>query len=371
MKSKLLVHYLTYSLLLIVFASIQSCNMKNKQDNHDVHWEKIGPGGGGAIFIPTFAYNSAENFLLRCDMTGTYLTRDGGASYQQINFAGGVSSFAFDPIDSSNIYIGSAFLNRSVDGGKTWDMIFPPKEDIVREIYFGDHADDSGKTWARETLQEPISFIYTNKETLKDDVYIFTASSVYVFNKSSLIITRKNLPEIMSPAFSFTGGMEANSDKVLLYALHHDPNEDILGEFGHSEVWTSEDLGDSWKRILHPAITNDIAGIKPSYSMISCSEFDASNAYLICNRYEEKTKNKGMIYWYGAIKTGDSGTNWEWVWKGGGGSGQYAVKDGIGVANLEDAWAEEAFGGEYIRLMDVGIAPADGNIATQKQRYWR
>ena len=27
--------------------------------------------------------------------------------------------------------------------------------------------------------------------------------------------------------------------------------------------------------------------------------------------------------------------HWEWVWKGGGGSGQYGVKDGIGVSQLK------------------------------------
>jgi hypothetical protein len=412
MKNNLLIHYLTLSLFLIVCVIIQSCTMRNKQENHDVQWEKIGPGGGGAIFIPTFAYNSTENILLRCDMTGTYLSRDGGASYKQINFPGGASCFAWDPLDSNNIYVGSATLNRSEDGGKTWEILFPPKEDIVREVYKGDHADysietknsslypgksgrisairvdpirkgliffsmgsnfiytiDFGKNWGKETLQEPINFIYTNKETLKNKVYIFTSTSFYIFDKSTHTLKQKSLPEEMSPAFYFTGGTEANSDKVIIYALHHDPNEAIQGEFGHSEVWISEDLGDNWKHILHPAITNDITGIKPSYSMINCSEFDARQAYLISNRYEEKKNNNEFNYWYGAIKTEDGGSNWDWVWKGGGGSGQYAVKDGIGVANLQDAWVEEAFGGEYIRLMDVGVAPTDGNIAIVTDWY--
>ena len=92
-------------------------------------------------------------------------------------------------------------------------------------------------------------------------------------------------------------------------------------------------------------------------------------AYLICNRYEVKKNNVGFIYWYGALKTSDSGNSWEWVWKGGGGSGQYAVKDGVGVFNLKDAWAEKAFGGEYIRLMDVGVSPFDGNIAVVTDWY--
>jgi hypothetical protein len=45
------------------------------------------------------------------------------------------------------------------------------------------------------------------------------------------------------------------------------------------------------------------------------------------------------------------------------------VKDGIGVQNLTDAWAEKAFGGEYIRLMDVGVYPNDGNTAIVTDWY--
>lgn len=397
---------------LLIFTGCNSVPETNKKESAVAKWEKLGPGGGGAIFIPTISYKSPDNFLLRCDMTGSYLTRDGGASYQQINFAGGASSYAYDPIDSNIVYIGSAALNRSSDGGKTWARIFPGRDEIKHEIFKGDHADytvettenslyagksgrisairidplksgsiyfsmgpyffytsDSGKNWKRESLQESINFIYTNKAALKNDVAIFTASSVYLFNKSTLKISQKNLPVVMSPAFSFTGGTEAKSKKVIFYALHHDTSQDIQGEFGHSEVWQSEDLGNTWKQILHPVVTNKIAGIKPSYSMISCAEFDAGQTYLICNRYEEKKNNKGFIYWYGALKTDDSGNSWKWVWKGGGGSGQYAVKDGIGISNLKDAWAEKAFGGEYIRLMDVGVAPFNGNIAIVTDWY--
>jgi|WetSurMetagenome_2_1015567.scaffolds.fasta_scaffold00210_26 photosystem II stability/assembly factor-like uncharacterized protein len=405
---------LTWSVcfILIAFTGCQSGLRTTVKKTHEAKWEKLGPGGGGAIFIPTFSYKSPDHFLLRCDMTGSYLTRDGGTSYQQINFAGGASSYTWDPIDSNIVYVGSASLNRSVDGGRTWERIFPSKEEITHEIFRGDHADyniettdsslyshtsgrisairadpmragsvyfsmgryffytsDAGKSWKRDSLQQPVDFIYTNRSALKGEVFILTASSAYIFNKSTRTISRKDLPEAMSPAFSFTGGTVANSDKVMLYALHHDQSKDIREEFGHSEVWQSDNLGDTWKRITDPVITNKIAGIKPSYSMIACSEYDAGNAYLISNRYEEKKNNKEFIYWYGALKTGNSGKNWEWVWKGGGGSGQYAVKDGIGVSNLKDAWAEKAFGGEYIRLMDVGVSPTNGKIAIVTDWY--
>ena len=71
----------------------------------------------------------------------------------------------------------------------------------------------------------------------------------------------------------------------------------------------------------------------------------------------------------GLLKPETTAVTWNWVWKGGGGSGQYGVKDGKGVSNLSDAWAEKAFGGEYIRLMDVGVAPYDGNTAIVTDWY--
>jgi hypothetical protein len=412
MNTKITVLTGSLSCLLFVLPVIQSCSKGKVQDHPAVQWEKLGPGGGGATFIPTFSYDTHDHFLVRCDMTGSYLTRDGGLSYQQINFAGGASSYAFDPNDPNILYIGSASLNRSVDGGKTWKSIFPVKSDVTREIFRGDHADfsietignslyadtpgrinaikvdplkpgsiyftmfndfffsfDSGLTWKREGVPQPIEYIYTNKSDLKDEVCLFTPDMIYIFDKNTRKIYHRLFPPAMSPSFSFSAGVEQKGSKTLFYALHHDTTQPVQEEFGHSEVWISEDLGNHWNRITDPLITNSIAGIKPSYSMISCAEFDARQAYLITNRYEEKVAGKGFVYWYGALKTGDMGKSWDWVWKGGGGSGQYAVKDGKGVTNLNDAWAEKAFGGEYIRLMDVGVDPSDGNIAVVTDWY--
>ncbi len=398
--------------MILLFTSCHPAPSDTKTDQSEHSWAKLGPGGGGAVFIPTFSYKSADRFLLRCDMTGSYLTNDGGNSYQQINLAGGASSFAWDPSDSNIVYIGSASLNRSDDGGKSWTRIFPYAEDISGEEFKGDHADysiktsenslydtksgrigairadpskpgsvffsmgnyfyypdDNDKKWKRETLEQSVSFIYANKTALKDDVYIFSESSIVVFNTTSQKFLSKKLPEGISPAFSFTGGTEAGTGKIIFYTLHHDSSKKIEGEFGYSEVWRSEDLGDTWHQLTDPVVINKASGIKPSYSMISCAEYDAGQAYLITNRYEENKDGKGLRYWYGALKTTDNGNTWYWAWQGGGGSGKYGVKDGIGVANLADAWTEKAFGGEYIRLMDVGVAPGDGNIAIVTDWY--
>lgn len=383
----------------------------NKVGTIPKQWELIGPGGGGATFIPTFSWHDPDHFLVRCDMTGSYLTRDGGASYQQINFANGASSFAFDPRDSNIVYIGSATLNRSDDGGKTWKAVFPAKDDILEEAYSGDHANyhflvkagslydtesgavnnirvdpaspnalyfsmgrfffysfDNGNTWKKEDCKGRIDHIYAGNKADTNTVSIFTASSIYRYDKSTGVLQWKEYPALMQPAFSFTGGVKKGTDSVVLYAIHHDTRKEINAEFGYSEIWRSGDGGDTWHQLTDTVITNQSSGIPPSYSMIACAEQDAAHVYVVTNRYQEKSGSR-LLYWYGALKSDDAGASWHWCWKGGGGSGQYGVKDGMDAANLSDAWVKKAFGGEYIRLMDVGVSPTDGNTAIVTDWY--
>jgi photosystem II stability/assembly factor-like uncharacterized protein len=343
-------------------------------------------------------------------MTGSYITSNGGASYNQVNFKNGASAYAFDPSDKNTIYIGASFLHRSTDGGKTWNQVFPKPSEIKSESFFSDHgsysavatdtslyngkddisairidpadnkkiflamgpnivySSDNGETWTKQPVGENIISLYTNNSEAKEELYIFTGKSVYAFNKTSHTLKRNELPAELSPVFSYTTGTLKNSGKMVTYALHHDPKLPIEGEFGYSSIWMSDDQCKTWKEITDPTVTNAASKIRPSYSMIACAEADAAQVYVVCNRYEDKTAG-ALKYWYGALKTNDAGKTWNWTWKGGGGSGQYGVKDGIGVQNLTDAWAEKAFGGEYIRLMDVGVYPADGNTAIVTDWY--
>src|ERR1041384_1894256 len=94
MKQMIMQHkYL--SILFIIGVFTFSCQSKKDdpvKSQTTVHWDKLGPGGGGATFIPTFAYGKPEEFTVRCDMTGSYITHNGGEAFDQGNFSNGASS---------------------------------------------------------------------------------------------------------------------------------------------------------------------------------------------------------------------------------------------------------------------------------------
>src|SRR4029450_2201138 len=76
-------------------------------------WEVIGPGGGGTMTHPTISPHDPNVVLVGCDMTGAYITHDGGESWRMFNLGTVVSSFALDPEPPDVIYAGSPALLRS------------------------------------------------------------------------------------------------------------------------------------------------------------------------------------------------------------------------------------------------------------------
>jgi photosystem II stability/assembly factor-like uncharacterized protein len=104
-------------------------------------WRIIGPGGGGATLLPTISPHDPRVVLVACDMTGLYITENGGDTWRMINLGAAVSSMAFDPADRNVIYAGTAALWRSADRGRTWQMVFPDPARHTRALFVGDHAE--------------------------------------------------------------------------------------------------------------------------------------------------------------------------------------------------------------------------------------
>src|ERR1700737_2068997 len=102
----------------------------------------IGPGGGGAMFHPTISPHDPNTALVSCDMTGAYITHDGGRSWRMFNLRGVVQFFVFDPIDKSVIYAQANGLWRSEDQGATWSLIYPKPSSLKVIKMSSDHSDE-------------------------------------------------------------------------------------------------------------------------------------------------------------------------------------------------------------------------------------
>src|SRR6058998_731784 len=91
----------------------------------------IGPGGGGAMFHPTISPHDVNTVLVACDMTGAYITHDGGRSWRMFNLRAPVRFFGFDPRSANRIHAGADGLWRSDDSGSSWNIVFPPAASVT------------------------------------------------------------------------------------------------------------------------------------------------------------------------------------------------------------------------------------------------
>ena len=104
-------------------------------------WIVIGPGGGGGQFYPTVSPHDENIACVRCDMTGSFVTLDGGASWRMFNLRGASDFFVFDPVNPDVIYTKNVGLYRSADKGRTWNLVHPNPDDVEKFVVSGDHGE--------------------------------------------------------------------------------------------------------------------------------------------------------------------------------------------------------------------------------------
>jgi photosystem II stability/assembly factor-like uncharacterized protein len=81
--------------------------------------------------------------MLHCDMTGAYISKDGGTSWRMFNLGTGVNGLYFDPADPNVVYGYNVGLWRSEDCAATWKLVWPNPTANVVEHLREDHANYS------------------------------------------------------------------------------------------------------------------------------------------------------------------------------------------------------------------------------------
>lgn len=317
----------------------------------------LGPGGGGAQYIPTISPHDPNLVFVRCDMTGAYVTEDGGRNWRLFNLRTVVQDFEFDPLRPGVVYAANSGLYRSQDRGRTWHLLYPRPEDVVREAMEGDHAshrfvtrdgmpdaqiqkvrvdpvqpgrlyialgparegdaavrllvsEDDGATWRllgtvpgrRALAMFPGSWVQRPGE-----LAVFTESA------AARLGAVAGSPPVTLPAEGLAAVEGGNgAEGPILYALPDSGRrgrEDSAGE----TVFRSRDFGRSWE----PALGNlhadvQAAGRPPRFQALAVSEQHPETAYLSAAAFWILENGLPQRH-SGILKTASAGDRWEWV----------------------------------------------------------
>jgi photosystem II stability/assembly factor-like uncharacterized protein len=329
----------------------------------------IGPGGGGAMFNPTISPHDANTVLISCDMTGSYITHDGGKSWRMFNLRGVVHFFVFDPQDPETIYARANALWRSTDGGENWNLVYPKPSAIKGVKMASDHADeqivadpdplntiaalaidpsdskilyaaagakeswalfvsrDRGESWQKQaTLFDRPLRIWVGRNSAPDSRKLFVASA-----NALAVVSGDNVRKLAVPAvFNDVSLGFGSGPQPTIYATSKDG------------VFVSSDGGQSWKKSRLPGDGEEVRATATSFRRPEV-------AYVSYSQLKLEGKS-----WFGVAKTSNSGKDWQLVWK----------ESDAPAQNVHDAWITERFGPDWSENpLRLAVADQDPNLA--------
>ena len=353
-------------------------------------WRVIGPGGGGTTIGPTISPHDSRLVVEHCDMTGGYVTRDNGESWQMFNLRGGISVLAFDPSNPRVIYAGNAALWRSSDTGRTWKMLFPNPARHTVEHQLGDHSDysltsddpaypggsisaiaiaaangkdshggkkgegnpehlylsfeqngrpavivsseDSGVSWSRLASLPQRVLLLTTHDT---GLIAISGSAAYGIGPDGSVTELGSIPTGIRAASAAHSG-----DSVWMYATSTD-----------GKVYLTEDSGQHWR-----PVTPMLQQTSGRFEAIATSDRHPQVAYA---GFRGLQLGEGMENLYNGIaKTTDGGDTWKIVFK----------ESNHAAANLTGGWIEERATQKnrdiwFDTPYSLGVAPSNPNVA--------
>jgi photosystem II stability/assembly factor-like uncharacterized protein len=337
----------------------------------------VGPGGGGAMFRPQVSPHDPNTVLVACDMTGAYITHDGGKSWRMFNLRGVAEFFVFDPNDKNVIYVQSTALWRSQDNGETWKLIYPKPAAVKGVKMDSDHSDedviadsaplgtisamaidpgnskilyasagdrkkgpfglfvsrDAGESWSKlSDLSGAALKVFVNQKASEAQRTVVVAGSdfVAVWAPSGM----KNVPVPAGKKITdISVGFTKNGTPVF-YTISDETVASV-----------SDDLGATWRKV-------EVGKGNVKLRAIATSLLHPETAYVSYRDLEDA----GLKY-MGVAKTTDTGHTWSLVWK------EDIAKVGAAETNIHDAWITEKFGSDWAENpLTLSVANQDANL---------
>jgi photosystem II stability/assembly factor-like uncharacterized protein len=345
------------------------------------------------MFFPTISPHDPNTVLVRCDMTGAYISHDAGGSWRMFNLRGPVHFFVFDPVDSKVIYAQTIGLWRSTDQGRTWRLVHPEPANVKGIIMPDDHASehfvtrngnnefitalavdpanskvlyaamtnrdshwicvskDWGCTWSKAgELPSRGRKIYVDPQSRPQDrtLYVINAVSVSVRCQGQWV--HGSRPPGTTAFADASAGFPKGGGIPVIYAVGpaHRKGNDLEGG-----VVVSNNGGQDWIsanqsicRRMSPAAR------EPLFQAVAACVTQPKVAYLSYKRLQTGPL-KEQTY-FGVMKTTNSGANWIPVW-------EESVTES--AASVHDSWITKRFGPEWgENPISLGVAPNNSEI---------
>ncbi len=355
--------------LLLLFMCMAFAGTAPRNDQ----WVVIGPGGGGSQYYPTVSPHNTNDVLAHCDMTGSYISHDGGSSWRMFNLRGRSRFYLFDPVDPNTIYVQTIALWRSADRGRTWNLVHPAPATVTGIRMMGDHASErilhtgaprgtvtalavdpaDSKILYAAFLEDRVHGFYVSRDwggswektadlpgggdkIFVDALSPKTDRTIYVVGRNSVAVRETGRWRSGGPlqgVRSFTetaAGFSGRGGRLTVYATSAE------GGF------VSEDGGAEWRKVSLPLT------VPHSLSAVGTSLFHSDVAYL---SYDNGRNAPRRIF--GIARTTDRGRTWELVWN----------ETRTNPPALREAWMWDRNGKGWSRNPEnLGVAPTDPNL---------
>lgn len=243
-------------------------------------WEPVGLAGGGGMFAPAISPVDPDLMMVNCDMSGAYISNDGGRHWRMIHHLQLRASTrcrpGFHPKDANIIYATDGWEGRlkvSRDRGVHWEAIGDLPGGLVGEIAFDPEqpslmlagaqdkvwlSEDAGQHWraCEGPTGEAVGF-FVDRTSNRSARVMLAATAQGIWRSQDGGRTWQSavrgLPWV--EIRSFAGGADPGSGRVMLYCAI--PSREVDGQF-RGGVYCSSDRGLTWQWAMGEGINKEI-----------------------------------------------------------------------------------------------------------------
>jgi len=292
-------------------------------------WQPLGISGGGSMYVPAISPADPNLMMLDCDMSGSYISRDGGYTWELIPHRQHQSSTicrpGFHPTDPNVIYAANGWwggLSVSRDAGHTWSPVAGGPASIVGEIEIPSHnpnlilvgtpsgaslSRDGGASWQACSGPSGEALGLFIEPTAAGAMVVATTEGIWRSEDGGDTWASK-VSGLPSTAIRYFAAGGSGAEMVLYCAI---PSWVESGEFAGG-VYRSRDRGETWESAMGEGINKDTQaydewadGTIAQYQQVLATNAQPNTVY---------TTNTSTGFWpphhATVYRSDDAGDNW-------------------------------------------------------------